>query len=294
MPTTRTAKPRKAPRTYSGWTMQHRPASAGARRRGSRSAGGYLELSRTPLHVMLFLAPLIALYEIGSSMYLSDGRGFTETIRAHSILLGFFQDFGVAGRFLPGIAILTVLAVWHVLAGDRLRVRPWVIPAMALESLAWTIPLLVLLALVGDTTRSGHAAELMPCAAMPTDVLTSLPWQARGTISIGAGLYEELLFRMIGIAGLHLVLVDLGRLSNRTGSIIAVALTAAAFAAYHDPIGADGAIQWPRAIQLACAGAYFGGVYLGRGFGVVVAVHVLYDLFVLIVFAAGAGSGAGG
>jgi membrane protease YdiL (CAAX protease family) len=238
---------------------------------------------------MLFLAPLIALYEVGSSLYLSDGHGFTETIRAHSILLGFFQDFGIAGRFLPGLAILTVLAVWHIFSGDRLRVRLWVIPAMALESLAWTIPLMVLLALVGDTTRAGHAAELMPCAAVPGEVLTSLPWQARATISIGAGLYEELLFRMIGIAGLHLILVDLGRLSNRIGSVIAVGLTAAAFAAYHDPIGADGAIQWPRAIQLTCAGAYFGGVYLSRGFGIVVAVHALYDIFVLIVFAAGRG-----
>jgi membrane protease YdiL (CAAX protease family) len=259
--------------------MQHRPVRAGR----ASNAQGYLELSRKPLHILLFLAPLIVLYEAGSSRYLSSSNGFIETIRAQSIMLGFFQDFGIAGRFLPGIAIATVLAIWHVLAGDRLRIRPWVLPVMVLESLAWMIPLLVLVTLVSETGRSGHAAAISPAAAMPGDDLTQLPWQARATISIGAGLYEELLFRMIGIAALHMVLVDLGRLSHRTGSIIAVLLTAAAFAAYHDPIGTDGAIQWPRAIQLTCAGAYFGWVYLSRGFGIVVAVHALYDIFALIV-----------
>ena len=258
--------------------MQHRPVSV-----PSRGGAGYLDVSRQPLQILAFLVPLILLYEIGSARYLSDpAHGLTQTIRARSILLGFFQDFGVAGQFLPGLAIATVLIVWQVLSGQRWRISFWALPVMLAESLAWTIPLLVILALL---KQSGTGPAV---AAAGPDVIGSLPWQARVVISVGAGLYEELLFRMIGIAALHLVLVDLARMNDRLGSAIAVVLSAAAFAVYHDVTRANGHTDWSQAILLMSAGAYFGGVYLGRGFGIVVAVHALYDVFVLVVFSGGA------
>ena len=284
MPATN-AKPR-ALRRGVPWTMQHSPARPGRRQGTPR---GYFELSRRPLHIFVFLFPLIAAYEAGSILYLGQRDGFTETIRAHSIILGFFQDFGIAGRFLPGVALATVLVVWHILSGERWRVRPAVVPLMILESLAWTIPLLVLVALVKST---GTPAHLSPAAATPLppgDVFAALPWQARATVAVGAGLYEELLFRMIGIAALHLVLVDLARMSDRAGSILAVVLTSVAFVFYHDVVATNGQFDALKATQLLCAGAYFGAVFLYRGFGIVVGVHALYDVAVLVVFPALAG-----
>ena len=53
------------------------------------------------------------------------------------------------------------------------------------------------------------------------------------SISIGAGLYEELLFRMMLIAVLHTLLVDVGKLASPVGATIAVVISAAAFTAYH-------------------------------------------------------------
>ena len=57
----------------------------------------------------------------------------------------------------------------------------------------------------------------------------------------------------------------------------------AAFAAYHDPIGPDGRLQIVRMLALLVAGSYFGLVYIVRGFGIVVAVHAIYDILALIV-----------
>ncbi|MEX2218994.1 MAG: CPBP family glutamic-type intramembrane protease [Phycisphaerales bacterium] len=244
-------------------------------------AHGYFEESRRPLHILAFILPLLLLYEAGSARYLSGdsgGGGLTETIRAISILVGFFQDFGAVGRFLPAVALVTVLVVWHLFTGERWRLRPLVIPAMALESVGWTIPLIVLVALIHAT---GSTAA--PALASGAGGLMDLSWQARATISIGAGLYEELLFRMVGIAAVHLVLVDVARVSNRVGSAVAVLVTAAAFAAYHDVTGPGGEVRVLEASQLVCAGAYFGVLYLQRGFGVVVGVHALYDIFVLVI-----------
>jgi membrane protease YdiL (CAAX protease family) len=155
---------------------------------------------------------------------------------------------------------------------------------MMVESAAWIFPLLVLLVLIGgDASHARAAASVSGAAGVPQELLTR-PWQARATVSIGAGIYEELLFRMIGIAALHLILVDLAKLSDRAGTAISVVLTAAAFAAYHDPVRADGTIEWLPAIQLGLAGGYFGLIYLSRGFGIVVALHALYDVVVLVVF----------
>lgn len=258
----------------------------------TRNPRGYLELAKRPLHVLVFLLPLVVLYEVGSVVNLADAaNGTVETIRAHSILLGFFQDFGVFGRFLPGLALVAVLLAWHILNEDRWRIRPGVIGGIAVESLVWTIPLVVLMALVqyagGGADGAGVAAQWTgPLLSGPSS-MAEMSWQARLTISIGAGIYEELLFRMIGIAALHMVLVDLARLSERAGIILAVLASAIAFAVYHDITTAGGGIDAMKAAVLVCAGLYFGAVYLTRGFAVVVGVHALYDVFVLVILPPG-------
>lgn len=261
----------------SGWTVPHRPTV-----RGRRVGTAYADVSMRPLHVLIFLLPLIVLYEVGASLYLSDpAHGVSETIRAHSILLGFFQDFGVVGRFVPALTLVVVLLVWHVLRDDPWSVRPAVLGGMAVESVAWTIPLVVLVAIV---LSLGGAA--VPAVAAGAGALLGLSPQAGVTISVGAGLYEELLFRMIGMAAVHTVLVDLARMTERWGVGLSIAATAAAFAVYHDGRGAGGELETLKALSLLCAGAYFGLVYWMRGFGVVVAVHALYDVFALVLLPA--------
>lgn len=255
--------------------------------RGRRLSATYATVSMRPLYVLAFLLPLIVLYEVGSSLYLSDSaHGMVETIRAQSILVGFFQDFGVAGRFVPALALIAVLLAWQVLKDDPWRVRPAVLPVMLLESFGWTVPLVVLIALVQLIgAGSGGAGGAPPAVqgAPGAGLLLALPWQARVTISIGAGLYEELLFRMVAMAALHLVFVDLARMTERVGITLAIVLTAGAFAVYHDVTTPDGQVQVLRAVSLLCAGAYFGVVYWLRGFGIVVALHAMYDIFALVV-----------
>ncbi len=232
----------------------------------SRSATGYLARSTEPLHILVFLLPLIAMYEIGSAIWLVDPEtgGILETIRAHRLLYKFFETFGVGGAMLPGVALVVVLLVWHALSKKSWRIRPAVVALMALESAAWTLPLLVL----------GQAAGLVALAAGAGAEPTDRPLGASITIAVGAGLYEELLFRMVAIALLHFILVDLIQIERRAGTWAAVALAALAFAAYHDDWSA-------RFVFLLAAGGFFGALYVTRGFGVVVGAHTLYDVIVL-------------
>jgi membrane protease YdiL (CAAX protease family) len=233
-----------------------------------------------PLHVLAFLLPLVVAYEAGSIRYLTDPRsGVAETIRARAILAGFFQAFGAVGLFLPGAALVTVLAIQHVMRRDPPSVRPTVLAGMMIESAAWTAPLFVFALLV----QHFRGAAGVSAALAGPDGLAALPAASRLVLAIGAGLYEELLFRMIGIAALHALFVDVCRAREGTGRILAVAFSALAFAVYHD-LSAPGAwVDWPRAFFYFCSGAYFGALYLWRGFGVTVGVHALYDVLVLVI-----------
>jgi membrane protease YdiL (CAAX protease family) len=199
------------------------------------------------------------------------GGGDAQTIAAWGMLARVFENFGVVGYHLPGVLLVTVLVIWHLLLRDPWTVRVPVLVGMAMEACLWTVPLTIL------------AMLFTPEAAAQTEVpgadLLELSLGARLTISFGAGLYEELLFRMIVIAAAHALLVDVMRLPNALGAVLAVVVSAVAFAIYHkspDLTALDTAFY-------GLAGVYFGTLYLTRGFGLVVTVHTLYDVLVLVV-----------
>lgn len=264
--------------------------AGGGRALPVRGLDSYARLSTRPLHITAFIAPLIALYEFGSAVYLApSGSGAHQTIKAHRLFDDFFRTFGIAGLFFPGVALLTVLLVWHIFVGDRWKVRPWVLLGMLVESLAWTLPMLVCSALQLRAMRTGAALvepgvlANFPLLAAQTLSAPNLQWTARVTISIGAGLYEEMLFRLVGIAVVHFALSDILKIREGITAIAAVLITAAAFALYHDVHLAAGQINWPYLLFLLAMGLYLGMLYILRGFGIVVAAHALYDVLVLVL-----------
>ena len=244
------------------------------------SLNDYATWSMRPLHILAFIFPLVVLYEVGSVYFLTDShRGTVEAIVAHSVIVGFFQQFGAVGRYLPALALCTFFVLWHILRRDRWTLRPGVLLGMLMESIVWAVPLLVLLMVV-QKIGSGPLARAFTLAGTGGD-LAERSWPIRLTISVGAGVYEEFLFRLVGMAALHFVLVDLIRLRDAMGQGLAVVLSAIAFALYHD-LTPNGRFEVVRALVYLAAGLYFGALYLWRGYGIVAAVHALYDIVVLI------------
>ncbi|MBL0927817.1 MAG: CPBP family intramembrane metalloprotease [Phycisphaerales bacterium] len=247
-------------------------------------AGGYARLSTRPLTILLFLLPLILLYQLGSALYLApeSAGGSGETIRALRLLGQFFQAFGVSGLYLPGVLLVVILLVWHVLARDpwRARGRGRTLVAMLFESVAWAFPLLVFAQMYWRLARRPAgvlaAADGLPALGPPS-------WQHQATIALGAGLWEEMLFRLLAIALLHILAADLFRMKDVPARIAAIAGAAVLFAVYHDVYRAEGGILWVDLLFYFLSGCYLGGLYLWRGFGIAVAVHALYNLTVLVV-----------
>lgn len=263
-----------------------------ARRSAVPARPGYWSQAKQPLHVLVFLLPLIIAYELGLAVFLRSEQGVLSNV-AHVRLVRFFQDFGInvpGGMYLGGVAIVVVLLVWQVLSRDPWRINGRVIGIMALESLALTLPLIVFGQII---TRTAISTSAMDVLAMSTEQhIRELDLWSRLAISVGAGLYEELLFRMMLIAVIHTLLVDLGKASFGLGAAIAVVVSAVAFAWYHPLTEAAGTFSWRRLVFYFTAGLYFGAIFVFRGFGIVVAVHALYDVIMVTMAAEASGPGA--
>lgn len=245
--------------------------------------------------MLLFLAPLVVLYAIGSMRYGTDSAtGKVFSISAYERLVDFFSIFGVTGLYLPGAALVLILLIWHILARDKWEMHFGVPVVMWIECAVLALPLLVmdqtLTRLNFGNDGSSHGlmrfaglGSFFSWAAMASP-LSSFAWQTRLVLGVGAGLYEELLFRMMGIAFFHFVFVDILRMKDRRGLILAVIISAAGFMVYHDltPGGAT-AVDFHLAIFYFLSGVYFGALFVLRGFGIAVGVHAIYDILVILV-----------
>ncbi|MDX2115292.1 MAG: CPBP family intramembrane glutamic endopeptidase [Planctomycetota bacterium] len=229
----------------------------------------------------MFLLPLVIAYEVGSAVVLSGpGGADLPELRAERMLGSIFASLGAGGLYLPGVLLVVVLLIWHLLTRDSWRVRPSVCGGMILESIFWTLPLLVLGQMV---FRAFDMAPQLAAPAQTNSVLEAAPAHVRALFAVGAGLYEELVFRLMAIALVHAIAADLLRVPEGPARASAVFISAVAFALYHDVMMPTGGIDPARLAVFTFAGVYFGTLYVLRGFGIVVAVHVLYDLAVLVL-----------
>ena len=251
---------------------------------------GYWQRSQRPLQALLYLLPLLFLYEAGTLVYATDPRtGVVTLIYARSLLHDFFTWLGVTGYYLPGIIVVAVLLTWHVVRRDPWRIEPGrLYAAMWAESTLLALPLFIFalvlfrhpliqsaLTATGPDGLPPMLAEVAAGQAQQT-----AGWQAQLVFSIGAGIYEELLFRLIAIALLHLLLVDVLALPERPSAIAAVLISAFAFALYH--FSSANPFTPGRCLFYTGAGIYLAGVYVLRGFGIVAGTHAVYDVMVTL------------
>ena len=242
----------------------------------SNPLAGYWRVSRAPRYSLLFVLPLFVMYEalaatVGTVHQLRNG--------ADAILRVVFDL--VAGRW-GGVlfgAVLIVGALWLVVrdrrqAGGPLRGAVFV--AMLAESAA-------LASVFGTAVALVTAQLLHSVLAIATQPVASLGWGERLMLSVGAGLYEELLFRVVLvtlIASGSRVILGLGR---RASAAIAVVLGALVFSASHyvGPYGDP--FQLASFTFRFVAGLFFSALYVMRGFGITAWTHALYDVFLLVV-----------
>jgi membrane protease YdiL (CAAX protease family) len=101
-------------------------------------------------------------------------------------------------------------------------------------------------------------------------------------VSLGAGVYEELLFRVILVGALTAIATRGFKWSPRNAGIFAVLFSALLFSAFHY-VGAYGdLLRFSSFLFRFFAGVVFSTLYVLRGFGITAWSHALYDVIVTV------------
>jgi len=245
---------------------------------------GYFTLTTKPLHILVFLLPVILYYEIGLLGWIGI-QSTSSTLEAHQLLSRFFQVFGVFGLHLPALALVLTLLLQHFFNRDPLRIKPMFLLAMIAESAFLTGPLIILSMVLSPTAGTAEpVAALQAAATDPGIQVFTADFQHRLMIAIGAGLYEEMLFRLVLITMLHFLITDVLGFKDRLGKMAAVFGAALAFTLIHDQIRmATGELNLRLAMFILISGIYLGTLFLVRGFGLAVGVHLMWDLLAVVI-----------
>ena len=100
-------------------------------------------------------------------------------------------------------------------------------------------------------------------------------------LSLGAGIYEELIFRVLLIYISYQSIKFLFRLDKFSANFYAVILSAILFSLFHF-IGAESFNQEAFAVRFI-AGIFLASLYVQRGFGITAITHSFYDIFVIFL-----------
>ena len=238
----------------------------------------YWQAGRAPRYSLLFALPLLVFYQILAAAVPAGAQGGVRN-GADVMLQAVF--IWLAGSWGPRLfmACLIVAGLWLVARDLRAhpgRLRAAVFGTMLAESVGLA---LVFGVVVGGLTAAvlGEPPPLALAAGVPL---------GRGTmlmLSLGAGIYEELLFRVVLVSLFAWVargVLGFRPLIAGTSATVAGALIFALFH-YIGPYG--DAWDLYSFVFRTIAGLFFSALYLTRGFGITAWTHALYDVLVLVI-----------
>jgi len=229
----------------------------------------YAATTREPRYSLLLALPLLLLYEAGS--FALAGSATAGVRNGADVLMKqlFLSLGGRYGLLLFNVLLLGTGAV--LIARDirrRRDLRPSLFCAMMLESVVYA----ALFSLVVSRLTAAVLGGLLQIGGGALDLRTQL------VVSLGAGIYEELLFRVLLTGGLMLLCQRGLKWSRTKSAAISVLISALIFSAFHyvGSFGDDFALA--SFTFRAIAGVIFSAMYVMRGLGITAWTHALYDV----------------
>lgn len=231
----------------------------------------YHTTSRSATYGFLAALPLLVLYEL---LIVFANRSAVTQVRISSEmwLKQLLWVAGDHGLIAFGVAIVIAgIAVFWCDRKKKIPFRPRYFAWMLLESAAYAVVIALLVA------KLVQAILPMLAQPAPTEGLAM-----KLALSVGAGLYEELLFRVLLVGILFQVL---HRIMDSRAPAYAIAALVGAFLFslmhYIGPLG--DAFQPGSFLFRMLFGLALNVVFLWRGFGIAAWTHALYDVMVLVL-----------
>ncbi len=226
--------------------------------------------ARRPLACLVFLLPLLAIYEAG---VIWTGGNQPAAVRngADAWMRSLLETAGVPFGFVLPALVVVVLLGWHLCVKQPWKVSAETLLGMFAESLLFAFALIV----AGQLQNL--AFEKLGNPEVPLAI--GSPTAAQAVTFVGAGIYEEVLFRLCLLPACF-GMFRLCQLNKTWAAILAVISTSLLFALAHH-VGPTGeALRLFPFTFRTLAGLFFAGLFVTRGFGITVGTHAAYDLLV--------------
>ena len=238
----------------------------------------YFETSRSQTYSLVFALPLLVLYELGASAMAERGgslRNGADVMLRQVLAIGGVQSTLAFTAILAGIALVAIVVEQR---RKRIPLRAPVFAGMLLESAAYATVFGTVVGTVTAFLLGGLGGRL----AVQGGAMDKLPTWQGVVLSLGAGIYEELFFRVILVGGL-ILLFRSGGLQRGRSAVFAVILAGLLFSAFHY----IGPYAYPWSVQSFLfrflSGLVFSGLFVLRGFGITAWTHALYDVFLTVL-----------
>ena len=228
----------------------------------------YLHDSRSALYSFIFTLPLFFIYETGI-IFLSNDDIVIIRNGADFLLRNILESFGIFGLYSLGVVFFIGFSVSYLIyfrSEDNKNIKAEYLFAMMVESIFWSAILYFLL------------SKFMLVLMNP--IGKTIIQQV--ILAIGAGIYEEFLFRVVLISGLSFVIGFIFLWNDILVKVSALIVSAGIFSAFHFFGDYGDFFSIELFLIRFVAGIILGLLYYFRGFGITATSHSIYDLIVLI------------
>jgi len=225
----------------------------------------YLNSSKSLHYSLILTLPVLAMYEMGTILLFRDS--FFELRNSGEILLrSLFESLGLTNPLMVS-GILLVLFIIVMVRGYKIEKKPGIhanyIVYMLLESMFWGALIFIALQLFTQ---------------LPLQLITMEEKLSNINLAIGAGIFEELIFRLVVISAI-LVILERGLTFESQYAIpLAIILSAIIFAAFHLFMEV---YSFPVFSQRVVGGILLGSLFYIRGYGISVYAHIIYNFLIL-------------
>ena len=237
---------------------------------------GYFALTQTATYGFLAALPLFLVYEV-LILIVNEGEVAQIRVGADVWIKHILASLGGTGTFSLGILVLAVgVLVFLSERKKKIPIHLEYFAGLIAESFLYAV---VVAILVSNLVGFFFSAALVESAGIVPPV-AEIGTSKMLVLSIGAGLYEELIFRVLLVGGLFWMFRQVVT-GNVTAYLLAALIGALAFSAVHYIGELGDPFEWTSFMFRFFFGLALNAIFLVRGFGLAAWTHALYDVLIV-------------
>ena len=212
--------------------------------------------------------PLFLLYEVG--IFLISSRDIDQLRNGADVLMrqvlesfGIYGMYGFGGTFLIGFLIAFIRQKKNLRTSE---IESRFLLIMFFESIIWATLLVIMMIKIPTFLSLSNEDHLIQ----------------QVVLAIGAGIYEEFVFRVLLISGLAILFGLIFNWGEFGKTFLSVIISSAIFSIFHFFGSYGDVFSFSLFFARFFAGIFLAMIYIFRGFGITAYAHSIYDLFVLV------------